>query len=41
MAVLKGRTWLVIKITRNIITVTMMNKIDMLKTIKTATTKKT
>ena len=31
--------WLVIKITRNIITVTMMNKIDMLKTTKTAMTK--
>jgi hypothetical protein len=40
MAVLKGTMWLVIKITRNIITVTMMNIIDMLKTIKTATTKK-
>jgi len=40
MAVLKGRMWLVIKITRNIITVMMMNKTDMLKTIKTATTKK-
>ena len=32
--------WLVIKITRNIITVMMMNKIDMLKTIKMATKKK-
>jgi hypothetical protein len=39
MAVLKGTMWLVIKITRNIITVTMMNKIDLLKPIKTATTK--
>jgi len=40
MAVLKGTMWIVIKITGNIITVTMMYKIDMLKTIKMAMTKK-